>query len=56
MGLMVEMAEAIREHQKAFADLNNNDDPSRRDILIAVMQQTYRRLNCALARYDAGER
>jgi hypothetical protein len=56
MALINEMAKGIREHEEAFADLNNNDDPTKQDSLTCAIQQTYRNLRDLRIRYDTGER
>ena len=44
MTLLDEMARAIEAHEIAYANINNNDEDSRHDVLLCVIQQTYRDL------------
>jgi len=55
MSLLDEMAEKIREIEEAFAALNNNEDPDRHDILMAVYLQTYRDLRQLVEKYDEAQ-
>lgn len=56
MALIDDMAEAIKEHNEAFINLNNNDDPTKVDIMNCVLMQTYLDLRDLLDRYENGER